>query len=96
MVMAMFYVVCFDVSDDRTRYRVAKVLKGYGYRVQKSVFECPRLTEKKLLTLVDRLDRLIDHTTDTVRFYRQCGTCLESFEHIGLGQAPTSEHYGAL
>lgn len=94
--MSMFYVVCFDISDDRTRYRVAKVLKGYGYRVQKSVFECPRLTEKKLLTLMDRLDRLIDHTTDTVRFYRQCETCLQSFEHLGLGQAPERQGYGAL
>ena len=94
--MGMFYVVCFDISDDRTRYRVAKVLKGYGYRVQKSVFECPRLTEKKLLTLMDRLDRLIDHTTDTVRFYRQCETCLGSFEHLGLGEAPKRESYGAL
>jgi CRISPR-associated protein Cas2 len=94
--MAMFYVVCFDISDDRTRYRVVKVLKGYGYRVQKSVFECPRLTEKKLLTLMDRVGRLIDQTTDTVRFYRQCETCLGSFEHLGLGEAPKRESYGAV
>ncbi|ROQ92054.1 CRISPR-associated endonuclease Cas2 [Desulfosoma caldarium] len=94
--MSMFYVVCFDISDDRTRYRVAKVLKGYGYRVQKSVFECPRLTEKKLLTLMDRVDRLIDHTTDTVRFYRQCEACLKSFEHVGLGLTPERQSYGAV
>lgn len=93
--MGLFYVVCFDVSDDRTRYRVVKVLKGYGYRVQKSVFECPRLTEKKLFTLMDRLERLIDHTTDTVRFYRQCEVCLKSFEHVGVGMAPKAEAYGA-
>ena len=94
--MALFYVVCFDISDDRTRYRVVKVLKGYGYRVQKSVFECPRLTERQLLTLMDRLGRLIDMTTDTVRFYRQCRGCLTDFEHIGVGQPPDVRDYGVL
>ncbi|TVQ95835.1 MAG: CRISPR-associated endonuclease Cas2, partial [Desulfovibrionales bacterium] len=39
--MGTFYVVCFDIVDDPIRYRVAKALKGTGYRVQKSVFECP-------------------------------------------------------
>ena len=34
------FAVCYDVSNDRERYRVDKLLKGYGFRVQKSVFEC--------------------------------------------------------
>lgn len=94
--MARFYVVCFDISDDRIRSRVVKVLKGYGYRVQKSVFECPRLTEKQLLTLMDRLERLIDHTTDTIRYYRQCRACLDDFEHTGVGTPPDIRDYGVL
>lgn len=94
--MKRFYVVCFDISDDRTRYRVAKVLKGYGYRVQKSVFECPQLTEKQLLTLMDRLERLIDRTTDTVRYYRQCRACLDDFEQTGVGRPPEVRDYGVL
>ena len=47
----MYYVVCFDISDNRVRYRVVKVLKGCGRRVQKSVFECPDLNEHRLLRL---------------------------------------------
>ena len=32
------YAVAYDVSDDRERDRVDKVLKGWGHRLQKSVF----------------------------------------------------------
>jgi CRISPR-associated protein Cas2 len=35
-----FYLVCYDVVGDARRVRVANLLKGYGLRVQKSVFEC--------------------------------------------------------
>jgi CRISPR-associated protein Cas2 len=32
------YAVAYDLSDDRERSRVDKVLKGWGHRAQKSVF----------------------------------------------------------
>jgi len=92
----VFYLVSFDVSDDKIRYRVAKLLKGYGQRVQKSVFECPRLTEKKFLTLKDRLEALIDFTTDSVRYYRQCSACLKDAEVSGLGECPDEKEYGVF
>jgi CRISPR-associated protein Cas2 len=91
--VAMFYLVCFDITDDRTRSRVAKALKGCGYRVQKSVFECPDLTEKGFLKLKDRLDGLIDKTTDSIRYYRQCQGCLKGCEFSGTGMPPEIEDY---
>jgi CRISPR-associated protein Cas2 len=90
----MFYVVCFDISEDKIRYHAVKVLKGYGYRVQKSVFECPDLTEKKFLKLKDGLESLIDFTTDTVRYYRQCRGCLVDCELSGLGELPKVKDFG--
>ncbi len=92
----MFYLVCFDISDDRVRYRAVKVLKGFGTRVQKSVFECPDLTEKKFLRLKDRLESLIDFTTDSVRYYRQCRGCLTEVELSGVGEPPRVTDFGAL
>jgi len=92
----MFYLVCFDITDDKARYRAVKVLKGFGYRVQKSVFECPDLTEKKFLKLKDRLEGLIDETTDSVRYYRQCRGCLGDFEASGVGEAPRMTEFGAI
>ncbi len=92
----MFYVVSFDISDDRARYRVAKLLKSYGYRVQKSVFECPDLTEKKFLRMKDRLEALIDFTTDSVRYYRQCRGCLQAFEFSGIGEEPEVSKFSVV
>ncbi len=34
------YVIAYDISNQRERNRVSKILCGYGFRVQKSVFEC--------------------------------------------------------
>jgi CRISPR-associated protein Cas2 len=36
----MFYLICYDIADDRRRDRVSRFLEGYGLRIQKSVFEC--------------------------------------------------------
>ena len=84
----MYYVICYDITDDRIRTKASKLLDGHGKRVQNSVFECADLTEKQLLKIMDKLDRLIDHETDSVRLYRQCKGCLAQFDLIGVGGKP--------
>ncbi len=37
------YLCAYDISDDRERRRVDRLLSGYGFRRQKSLFLC-RLT----------------------------------------------------
>ena len=88
-----FFLVCFDVSDDKIRYRVVKALKGAGIRVQKSVFECPGLGEKEFLRLKDRIDALIDHETDSVRYYRLCKACVGEVEWSGVGEQPDTSSF---
>ncbi len=34
------YAIVYDISDDKERGKVDKILKGFGFRVQKSVYEC--------------------------------------------------------
>ena len=36
----MHYTVAYDITDDKRRNRVAKILKDFGTRIQYSVFEC--------------------------------------------------------
>ena len=54
MPRAPAYLVCYDVTDDRERSRVAKVVEGFGLRIQLSVFEC-RLTRTALADLQRKL-----------------------------------------
>lgn len=50
MVRPAKHLVVYDITDNRERRRVSKVLEGYGFRVQRSVFECllNRSFKKKL------------------------------------------------
>jgi len=89
----MFYLVCFDIVDDRTRQRVVKVLKGYGHRVQKSVFECSKLSEDRYLKLKNKLEDLIDLTEDSIRYYPLCKGCVKNVEHTGIGEDPAPQDY---
>jgi CRISPR-associated protein Cas2 len=85
---SMFYLVCFDIVEDPTRARVVKVLKEYGERVQKSVFECANLNEKAFLKMKSRVEDLIDSGEDTVRYYVLCQGCLKNVELSGVGEPP--------
>lgn len=84
----MFYLVCFDIVDDRIRYRVVKILKGFGIRVQKSVFECRSLSEEQFLKLRQSLEQCIDSTQDSVRYYMLCKRCVRGVEYSGIGELP--------
>ena len=51
------YWFCYDLSDNRERYQVEKILKRYGIRIQKSVFYC-ELTRNQFYNLKDNIDRI--------------------------------------
>lgn len=62
------YLICYDITDDRRRSKVAKLLEGYGLRVQKSVFECD-LDDRHYEWVRQRVTRLMNRSEDQVRFY---------------------------
>ena len=92
----MFFLVCFDIVEDRTRNRVVKIIKQYGYRVQKSIFECSPMTEEQFLKMTHRLEDVIDHTQDSVRLYPLCRGCLNKVEFSGIGEAPVAVSFRVL
>lgn len=89
----MFCLVCFDIVDDRIRYRAVKIIKSYGTRVQKSVFECASITEEQFLKMKQKLEDCIDSTQDAVRFYFLCSPCLRKVEYSGVGEGPQVVSY---
>lgn len=83
-----FYVISYDIPDDRCRSRVAHLLEGYGERVQYSVFEV-WLTERQLGDMKKRLAREVEES-GSVRIYFLCAACREHREVLGEGE-PTQE-----
>ena len=84
-----FYVIAYDISNDRRRTKVHKTLCGFGKWTQYSLFEC-HLTEKELVALRGKLDKLLKPEEDSVRFYSLCASCKAKVETVG-SEKPTEE-----
>lgn len=67
-----FALIIYDIVDNRKRVKFARLLSGYGKRVQKSAFEA-MLTKQKYNKLVGEIPKYIDKTEDNVRIYRITG-----------------------
>ena len=86
------YVICYDVTDDRRRRRLADCLDGYGDRVQYSVFE--GVLERSLYEeLLNDVRAIIDEADDGVLIYAICGSC--SKRRTAIGQSETEELPGS-
>jgi CRISPR-associated protein Cas2 len=75
------YLACFDVSDDRVRYRVGKYLGEFGVRVQKSVFEIA-VEKPDELELLRRELRPMLESGDDLRFYALCRSCRQKSHDV--------------
>ncbi len=86
----MFYVICYDVPDNKRRNQLAKALKGFGTRVQYSVFEA-QLNRKQFNELKRTVDDVIDASEDSIRYYALCNACVERIEVPAVGDIETME-----
>lgn len=85
----MFVVISYDISEDKRRTKIHKILKSYGQWMQFSVFECD-LTDTQYAKLRSRLRKLIKDDQDSIRFYFLCACCQGKVERIG-GEAIRDE-----
>ena len=81
----MFYIISYDISDDKRRQKIAKILLDFGNRVQYSVFEAI-LTNELLKKMVSRLRRVTSEEEDSIRIYQLCKECKKSIKILGAGQ----------
>lgn len=80
----MRIVVAFDVSSDKTRRRLTKLLKGYLYRHHESVFQ-GELNPAKLYKLRKKIEKYIKHDRDKVRIVPLCSSDEKLIRTIGDG-----------
>ena len=67
-----FVLVIYDIVSNKRRNHFAKLLSGYGMRIQKSSFEA--LVDKKLLDKLEKeIPKAINPEEDSVRIYRMTG-----------------------
>lgn len=68
-------LIIYDIISNKQRVRMAKLLNGYGSRVQKSAFEA-RLSRKQYARLLSDIKKIL-RKDDNVRIYK-----LHSYEEI--------------
>ncbi len=78
-----FYVVAYDISNDKRRTKVHKILSGFGEWTQYSLFEM-FLNEKEWVLLQNKLRKVLDGQNDRVRFYPLCALCFKQVKTVGL------------
>ena len=76
------YIIAYDISSDKRRGKVHKALSAFGHWTQYSLFEC-YLNERDYLRLRQSLDRILEASHDSVRFYPLCGACRGRVETVG-------------
>ena len=78
-----YYIITYDIRDDRRRNKIFKLLKGYATPVQFSVFE-GYVRREDVVMLQHQVRKLMHGCDDSVCFYRQCGRCMEQIERLGV------------
>ena len=77
-----FYLSTYDLSNNKRRLKLSKLLESLGLRVQGSVFE-GWLTGAELNFLVQKGKSLIHEGEDSLRIYPVCRSCHEKMILIG-------------
>ncbi len=55
----MRFIICYDVSDDKKRSKLSKLLKAFGIRTQYSLFEI-EAEKEVILKLIEEADEILD------------------------------------
>lgn len=63
-----FYLIIYDIADDKKRKKISDLIDGYGTRVQYSSYEV-WLTEIQLHKLLEKINRMHDEK-DSIRIYK--------------------------
>lgn len=84
MATKIFLLIAYDITANRRRNRLVKLLNAYGSRVNLSVFEC-RLGREDYAELRKKTSQVINPHHDSVLFYELCLNCQRRMMKIGCG-----------
>lgn len=88
----MSWLIAYDISDDRSRDKVARRLLEYGMRLQWSVFEC-LADERELADLLARLMEHLDPGTDLLHAFPVCAQCRRHRHVLGMPDPGVVDRY---
>jgi len=81
----MEFLAMYDIADHKRLRKIERIMRSYGVRVQKSVFECVlSITLKD--QMLDTLKKSMDLEQDTFRLYPLLNDCRAKQVIVGTGE----------
>lgn len=77
-----YYVIIYDIKNDKRRTKIFKTLKEFISPVQYSVFE-GFLSQENLVKLIYLIKSQINNKEDSVCIYQQCADCRKKTSRFG-------------
>ena len=84
MISRSFFLLVYDVRNDRRRAKIARLMESLGERVQGSVFEA-YLTPEELQKIFIKSEKAMNLQEDSLRVYALCETCRPRLKTLGQG-----------
>lgn len=75
-------MVAYDVSSDRAREKIARLIEPFGRRVGLSVFET-HLSPRELRELLSRIAEVLEPRSDRAQAWPQCARCAANRHFLG-------------
>lgn len=88
----MTTLVCYDISRDDHRARVAAYLQQWGDRIQRSVYVC-LFDADELDEVADTITEMVDTGRDAVHILPLCAACWDRMVTIGQAEAEPEQPY---
>ena len=82
MIRDLHVIVAYDITDDKRRRQLVKLLKGFGVRTQYSFFEC-LLSDAQLVKLKQGIRAIVSKDEDRVGIMHVCAPCFSRIFRIG-------------
>ncbi len=76
MVTKHIYIIAYDISSNKRRRGISKLLEEQGIRMNKSVFEC-FITPATYKILMKTINKIINPKKDSILYYPICKSCFE-------------------
>ncbi|MGC8764845.1 MAG: CRISPR-associated endonuclease Cas2 [Brevinematia bacterium] len=85
------WLIIYDISNEKRLQKIAKIMEGYGTRVQKSVFEM--IAEEKIIKkLMTEVKNIIDENEDFVVYFDICNEDWQKQIKYGRGKFEIMEN----
>jgi len=86
-------IVAYDITHPKRLNRIARIMKDYGLRVQKSIFEVD-VNERRFEEMRRRAEQAMVRELDGVKYFPLCDRCADTLIALGLcGVMPDEGEY---